>query len=96
MLRFEFPLQRLPLGKATHTWFAERPDPTDAFGLAIYYQAKSTANVPGFVREVKHTKFISLLGTEDEIFDQLGKHTKPKIQRARATATCSSCKARWD
>ncbi len=82
MLRFEFPLQRLPLGKATHTWFAERPDPADAWGLAIYYQAKSVEPVRGFVREPKHTKFISLLGTEDDIFDQIGKNTKPKIKRA--------------
>ncbi len=82
MLRFEFPLQRLPFGKATHTWFAERPDPADAWGLAIYYQARSTAPARGFIREVKHTKFISLLGSEDDLFDQLGTHTKPKIKRA--------------
>ena len=82
MLRFEFPLQRLPFGKATHTWFAEQPDPADARGLAIYYQAKSTEPARGFIREVKHTKFISLAGTEDEIFDQIGKNTKPKIKRA--------------
>lgn len=82
MLRFEFPLQRLPFGKATHTWFAERPDPADAWGFAIYYQAKSTEIVSGFVREQKHTKFISLTGTEDDVFDQIGKNTKPKIKRA--------------
>ena len=82
MLRFEFPLQRLPFGKATHTWFAERPDPADAWGLAINYQAKSIGPVRGFVREVKHTKFISLLGSEDDLFDQIGKNTKPKIKRA--------------
>lgn len=82
MLRFEFPLQRLPFGKATHTWFAERPLPGDACGLAIYYQAKSTEPVRGFIREPKHTKFISLLGSEDDIFDQIGKNTKPKIKRA--------------
>lgn len=82
MLRFEFPLQRLPFGKATHTWFAERPAPADAWGLAIYYQAKSTEPVRGFIREAKHTKFISLLGSEDDIFDQIGKNTKPKIKRA--------------
>ncbi len=82
MLRFEFPLRRLPFGKATHTWFAERPDPADARGLAIYYQAKSITPARGFIREVKHTKFISLAGTEDEIFDQIGKNTKPKIKRA--------------
>lgn len=82
MLRFEFPLQRLPFGKATHTWFAEQPDPADAWCFAIYYQAKSTGPVRGFAREQKHTKFISLLGTEDDIFDQIGKNTKPKIKRA--------------
>lgn len=82
MLRFEFPLQRLPIGKASHTWFAERPDPADAWKLAIYYQAKSTEPMRGFVRESKHTKFISLAGTEDEIFEQIGKNTKPKIKRA--------------
>jgi len=82
MLRFEFPLQRLPVGKATHTWFAVRPDPADAWGLAIYYQAKSTEAVRGVVREAKHTKFISLLGSEEDIFDQIGKNTKPKIKRA--------------
>lgn len=82
MLRFEFPLRRLPFGKATHTWFAERPAPADAWGFAIYYQAKSTGPVSGFQREQKHTKFISLLGTEDDIFDQIGKNTKPKIKRA--------------
>ncbi len=82
MLRFEFPLQRLPFGKATHTWFAERPLPEDARGLAIYYQCKCTEPVRGFVREAKHTKFISLTGSEDDIFDQIGKNTKPKIKRA--------------
>ena len=82
MLRFEFPLRRLPFGKATHTWFAERPDPADAWGFAIYYQAKSTEPVSGFKREQKHTKFISLTDTEDDIFDQIGKNTKPKIKRA--------------
>ncbi len=82
MLRFEFPLQRLPFGKTTHTWFAERPDSGDACGLAIYYEAKCTEPVRGFVREPKHTKFISLLGAEDDIFDQIGKNTKPKIKRA--------------
>jgi hypothetical protein len=84
MLRFEFPLRRLPFGKATHTWFAARPDPADAWGFAIYYQAKSTDEMPGFKREQKHTKFISLAGTEDDIFDQIGKNTKPKIKQALA------------
>lgn len=84
MLRFEFPLRRLPFGKATHTWFAERPDPADAWGFAIYYQARSTDTVPGFKREQKHTKFINLTGTEDDIFDQIGKNTKPKIKQALA------------
>ena len=84
MLRFEFPLRRLPFGMATHTWFAEQPDPADAWRFAIYYQAKSTKAVPGFVREPKHTKFISLAGTEDDIFDQIGKNTKPKIKQALA------------
>lgn len=84
MLRFDFPLQRLPFGKATHTWFAERPDPADARGFAIYYQAMSTTPARGFVREIKHTKFISLLGTEEDIFDQIGKNTKHKIKRAIA------------
>lgn len=82
MLRFEFPLQRLPFGQATHTWFADAPDPADARGFAIYYQAKSTTPVRGFVREPKFTKFISLRGTEDEIFDLMGKNTKHKIKRA--------------
>jgi hypothetical protein len=84
MLRFDFPLQRLPFGKTTHTWFAEQPDPADARGFAVYYQAKSTTPALGFVREVKHTKFISLTGTEDDIFEQIGKNTKPKIKRAIA------------
>lgn len=82
MLRFDFPLQRLPFGKATHTWFADQPDPADAWGFAVYYQAKSTLPARGFVREVKHTKFINLLGSEDDIFEQIGKNTKPKIKRA--------------
>lgn len=84
MLRFEFPLRRLPFGKATHTWFAEQPDPADARGFAIYYQAKSIVPVRGFVREQKHTKFISLAGSEDDIFEQIGKNTKPKIKQALA------------
>jgi len=73
MLRFDFPFRRLPFGRATHTWFAERPDPADAWGFAIYYQARSTEAVRGFIREQKHTKFINLAGTEDDIFDQIGK-----------------------
>ncbi|MBI3874889.1 MAG: hypothetical protein HY300_02775, partial [Verrucomicrobia bacterium] len=82
MLTFQFKLSRAKAVSAWHKWFAARPDPSDAAGLALYYHCHHRGNVPGFKREAKHTKLISLLKSEDDIFAGFSKNTKHKIKRA--------------
>lgn len=82
MLTFQFNLSHAKAVRAWHKWFAPRPDPSDAAGLVLYYNCQHLENAPGFKREAKHTKVISLLQSEDEIFAGFSKNTKSKVKRA--------------
>ena len=82
MLRFEFNMRRVRALRAWHKWFFPAPEAGDARRLTLHYHCRETKKIPGFHREAKFTKLIDLTKSEDELFDDFGKNTKPKVKRA--------------
>lgn len=81
MISVRLPFRSTRLASAWHRWFAERPLPAGRWRFAFYYHCATTAEVPGFARELKFTKLLDLRPDKDKIVAGFSKTTRYEVRR---------------